>query len=85
MVSTEFLYNSTMPSNNPVTCGINVFNCSICNNNLTVASGSPLLSCKGLCTPNVSACGIGVDGLEFVDSEVEDDRSDGVVDLSSNK
>lgn len=43
IVSTEFLYSSMMLSKIPVTCGINVFNCSICNNNLTVVvSGSPL-------------------------------------------
>lgn len=29
IVSTEFLYSSIIPSNKPVTCGINVFNCSI--------------------------------------------------------
>lgn len=77
-MSTEFLYNSIILSNRSVTCGMNVFNCSICNSNLKVASGSPLLSWSGLLAPIVSARGIGVDGLD--DVEAEEDLNDDDVD-----
>ena len=49
IVSTEFLYSSMMLSKIPVTWGMNVLSCSICNSNLTVASGSPLLPNKASC------------------------------------
>lgn len=77
-----------MLSNRLVTCGMNIFNCSICISNLSVASGSPLLSKATWFDAELELSewsddceGKGVLGLDDVEP-AEEDLSDVVVDWS---